>query len=282
MSEFRKKWFKHSADHNRKIVFTGKRSKKSNKINDRCERIHNKSYADAIGTMYLEKGEWKEYKRADYQYDVKHGYIQHAMLCRHDSTPEEMYHASLETQEWYESAMLTSEGGDPLNRKAAKASGIWDLWHKAELEEIRSLEELGVLKWVRMDSLPEGAKLLKNKIVYKSKPGMPGVPGRRKCRLVACGYMERPHEYGDTFAQVVRHETVRCFFAAAAQEDSCLRSVDICSAFLTSPINRTVYMRAPEGFERPGYCIQLGASIYGTADAPRAYHRDFDKYLARS
>ena len=93
--------------------------------------------------------------------------------------------------------------------------------------------------------------------------------------------MERPHEYGDTFAQVVRHETVRCFFAAAAQDGSLLRSIDVCSAFLTSPINRTVYMHAPEGFERPGYCIRLGASIYGTADAPRAYHKDFDKYLAQ-
>jgi hypothetical protein len=40
-------------------------------------------------------------------------------------------------------------------------------------------------------------------------------------------------------------------------------------------------MEAPEGFEQPGYCIRLGMNIYGTADAPRAYHRDFDKYLAQ-
>ena len=50
---------------------------------------------------------------------------------------------------------------------------------------------------------------------------------------------------------------------------------------MTAPINRTVYMEAPEGFERPGYCIRLGMNIYGTADAPRAYHRDSDKYLAQ-
>ena len=105
------------------IVYTGKLSKKCAKFQDRCERIHGKSYAEAIGTMYLDNGKWVKYKRADYQYDVKYGYIQHAMLAQCEATPEEAYVAYLEAQNWCESAMLTVEGGDPINRARL-------LWHQ--------------------------------------------------------------------------------------------------------------------------------------------------------
>ena len=109
---------------------------------------------------------------------------------------------------------------------------------------------------------------------------MPGVAPRYKCRLVAKGFMECKYEYGDSFAQVVRHETVRAFFAAAAAHDEDMCSVDIVSAFCTAPINRTVYIDEPDGFKRPGFTCMLGANMYGLVSAPSAYHKDFDKFLA--
>ena len=58
-------------------------------------------------------------------------------------------------------------------------------------------------------------------------------------------------------------------------------SIDICSAFRTAPINRNVYIAAPEGFERPGYVCKLERNLEGLASAPRAYYLSFDKYLSK-
>ena len=123
------------------------------------------------------------------------------------------------------------------------------------------------------------AKRIRTKMVYKYKSAMPGVPARFKCRLVCKGFMESRYEYGESFAQVVRHETVRAFFAAAAARDEDMSSIDIVSAFCTAPINRTVYIDEPKQFKREGYVCKLGANMYGLTSAPAAYHRDFDKFL---
>ena len=144
------------------------------------------------------------------------------------------------------------------------------------------LFKLGVLMWVQASKVPQEVKRISTKMVYKYKVAMPGVPPRYKCRLVAKGFMECKSEYGDSFAQVVRHETVRAFMASAAAQDEDLCSIDVCSAFCTAPINRTVFIKPPKGFERPGYELQLGKNLYGLVSAPAAYHKDFDKFLGES
>ena len=70
------------------------------------------------------------------------------------------------------------------------------------------------------------------------------------------------------------------FFAAAAAKNEDMCSVDVCSAFCTAPINRTVYIDEPKQYKRNGYVCVLGANMYGLVSAPAAYHKDFDKFLA--
>ena len=174
---------------------------------------------------------------------------------------------------------MLAAGGEPSSHDEALASDHPLQWCRAEKAEMDNLIKLGVLKWVPADQVPQTAKYLKTKMVYKYKESMPGVPARFKCRLVCKGFMESKYEYGDSFAQVVRHETVRAFFAAAAANDEDMCSVDIVSAFCTAPINRTVYISEPAHFKRPGYVCMLGANMYGLVSAPSAYHKDFDKFL---
>ena len=50
-------------------------------------------------------------------------------------------------------------------------------------------------------------------------------------------------------------------------------------AFLTAPLERPVYIKAPEGHARPGYVCRLRKACYGLCDAPRAYFKDFAKYM---
>ena len=264
----------------RQLLCTGKKAIESS-INDRVQRLHGKSYEEAIGMEYRSNtGLPKFYKPADYRYDMEHGYIRHAAMST-AATPHEKYVAALETQHHLECAMLTASGGEPPNRKLAKLRADWPCWRDAECCEMESLEKNGVLRWVPCAKVPPGTKLIANRLVYKHKVAMPGVPERYKCRLVAKGFLESQAEYGDKFAPVCRLETCRAFFAAACYHRYSMCSIDICSAFRTAPINRNVYIAAPEGFERPGYVCKLERNLEGLASAPRAYYLSFDKYLSK-
>ena len=147
----------------------------------------------------------------------------------------EVHAAAVETQSYYEQACLTASGGEPRDHGEAMKSADREHWKVAEEAEMNMLFKLGVLTWVPIAAVPQAIKRISTKMVYKYKVAMPGVPPRYKCRLVAKGFMECKSEYGDSFAQVVRHETVRAFMAAAAAQDEELCSIDICSAFCTAP-----------------------------------------------
>ena len=91
--------------------------------------------------------------------------------------------ALTETMTVCESAMLTASGAEPQTPAQARKSSAWDIeggWRQRELEEIASLLTMGVIEFVPLDQIPKGTKLVSNKMVYKEKPDMPGVPGRRK------------------------------------------------------------------------------------------------------
>ena len=207
--------------------------------------------------------------------------MQHAALARH-ATRSEIDTAWAECLSEFHSAMLTTSGGEPQSRTQALKDPAWAIaggWYEAELEEMAALEKNGVIEWIRCADLPPGTKVLDNKMIYKDKCPMPGVPGRRKCRCVVRGFQECAHEYGESYAPVCRHETTRAFYYNAVRNRHTLRSVDIRGAFLTAPLERPVYMRAPEGHQRAGYVCRLRRACYGLVDAPRAYFTDFRKFM---
>ena len=120
------------------------------------------------------KGDGK-YKLADYNYDIKHGYIEHAAFSA-EPTRAECMAAWEETKTYYHLACLTTTGGEPQSRKQAIESGNWlgpDGWYATELAEMEALERMGVFRWVKMTEVPNGTKLLGNKFVYKDKCPMP-------------------------------------------------------------------------------------------------------------
>ena len=65
------------------------------------------------------------------------------------------------------------------------------------------------------------------------------------------------------------------FYCHMVRKQYKCRSVDIKSAFLTADLSRPVYMRCPEGHERPGQVMRLKKAMYGLCDAPRAFYLDF-------
>lgn len=71
-----------------------------------------------------------------------------------------------------------------------------------------------------------------------------------KARLVAKGYSQvEGIDYKETFAPVVRYDSIRIILAQAAIKDLELGQFDIKTAFLNGILEKEVYMEPPEGLK---------------------------------
>ncbi|CAG7718015.1 unnamed protein product, partial [Allacma fusca] len=99
---------------------------------------------------------------------------------------------------------------------------------------------------------------------------------RRKARLVVKGCGQRPGiDFKETFAPVVRYETVRILVATAASMNLQLRQFDVNTAFLNTDLEEEIYMKQPKGYEvqRENYVCKLQRGLYGLKQSPRNWHK---------
>jgi hypothetical protein len=99
---------------------------------------------------------------------------------------------------------------------------------------------------------------------------------------VAKGYSQvEGLDFGETYAPVVRLESIRILLAYATYHGFKLYQMDVKSAFLNGPIKEEVYVEQPPGFEDseyPNHVYKLSKALYGLKQAPRAWYeclRDF-------
>ena len=108
--------------------------------------------------------------------------------------------------------------------------------------------------------LPEGRKPLGSRWVFSIKS-----TGLKKARLVAQGYTQQEGiDYTETFAPVVRYDSVRVFLALSACLRLTIHQMDVNTAFLNSKIDSEVYVRQPPGFvntEHPDYVWKLNGDM---------------------
>lgn len=149
-----------------------------------------------------------------------------------------------------------------------------ELWIEAACEEIKSFNQHQV--WELAD-LPPGKNLLSSKWVFKAKLNSEGQVDTYKARLVARGFSQKYGEdYDETFAPVVKHETIRVLLALAAQRKLHVRHLDVKSAYLNGELNEELYMEQPRGFELPGYenkVLKLKKSIYGLKQSAHVWNK---------
>ena len=151
-------------------------------------------------------------------------------------------------------------------------------WRKAMDEEMDSLRKNDTWEVVQ---LPRGRSVVTSKWVFKSKTNPDGTLNRRKARLVARGFSQTAGvDYFETFAPVVRYESVRCVLSLAAARDMEIRQFDVKTAFLNGKLDEVVFMQQPEGYEDgTDRVCKLKRSLYGLKQSPRNWNARFNEFL---
>jgi hypothetical protein len=81
--------------------------------------------------------------------------------------------------------------------------------------------------------LPTGQKTITARWIYRTKPGPNGIGIRYKARLVARGFQQRAGvDYTETFAPVVKWETIRLIVGLSAHRGWPIQHLDVQTAFL--------------------------------------------------
>jgi len=153
-------------------------------------------------------------------------------------------------------------------------------WIDAMILEIDSIERNGT--W-RLTELPEDKKEIGVKWVFRTKFNPDGSIFKHKARLVVKGFAQVAGvDYGDTFAPVARHDTIRLLLALAGQNEWKVYHLDVKSSFLNHILLEEIYVQQPEGFEVAGHehkVYKLHKALYGLRQAPRAWYSRIDTHL---
>lgn len=183
---------------------------------------------------------------------------------------------------WLSSAENMDDTYEPQSYREAMKSPAFKFWLEAIREEYKSL--LQNKTWT-ITPLPPGCKVIQSRWVFKLKAGSSISAPRYKARLVAKGFTQRPGiDYGETYAPVVKHDSLRVVLALAAVHDLELLQLDIKTAFLYGNLEEELYLEQPEGFAIAGRereVCRLKKCIYGLKQASRVWNQHFDDFLQR-
>ena len=127
---------------------------------------------------------------------------------------------------------------EPRTLAEAKKSKEWLFWKSALADELNSLKENETWKLVPISSVPKDKKLVKSLMVFKVKYNSDATVERYKARLVAQGFTQRSGiDYNETFAPVVKFQSVRVILALAVLRNAKVSQLDIKTAFLRDARN---------------------------------------------
>ncbi|GKV52681.1 hypothetical protein SLEP1_g59252 [Rubroshorea leprosula] len=100
-----------------------------------------------------------------------------------------------------------------------------------------------------LTSLPPEKNAIGVKWVFRTKMNPDGSIHKHNARLVVKGYAQQAGiDYGDTFAPVARHDTVRMLIALSANFGWTIYHMDVKSTFLNGHLQEDIYMQQLEGF----------------------------------
>ena len=91
--------------------------------------------------------------------------------------------------------------------------------------------------------------------------------------------------YTETFSAAAKMPTVRVVLANAAKQDWEIEHIDVKSAYLNAPLNKTVYMRVPHGVLKrgeEGKVLRLLKGLYGLKQARQGWYLKMTKVFVEN
>jgi hypothetical protein len=158
----------------------------------------------------------------------------------------------------------------PKTYGQAQKSKDWLQWKGAIDEELLNLKSMGV--WSALPC-PTGKRPLDGRWVFEEKTNDRSETIRWKARYVAKGFTQTQGiDFKKTFAPTATFVSMRLLLSIAAAFQWPVCSFDFVAAYLNSPIDEEVWVKAPAGLQVPsGYAMQLHKALYGTRQAARCW-----------
>ena len=147
-------------------------------------------------------------------------------------------------------------------------------WILATDEEYYKLERKGCWVKVKRSEVPEGARIIRSKWVFKVKM-KDGKFERRKARIVACGYDQRPGiDYASAFSPTASQVALRLILGLTSFPGFFSEDYDAESAFISAllPPDEITYMEPLPGYDiGDEFCLKLVRSLYGLCASSRYF-----------
>ncbi len=173
-------------------------------------------------------------------------------------------------------------------------------WLEATKKELDSLKEMKTWRIEERKKQPT----ITARWLWKVKIHPDGSIDKYKTRLVARGFRQiKGINYEETFAPVVRFETIRYLLAYAVQHELPVHHMDVETAFLNGELEEEIYLEIPEGLkiekgelklkneedyrneekkekkEKNEKVLKLQKSIYGLKQSPRCWNKRITSFL---
>ena len=176
------------------------------------------------------------------------------------------------------SALVSQTQLDSRNPKSfheATSGPDADLWTDACEKEICALLHTETFEFV---DLPPERKAIPARWVLTVKDS-----GLYKARIVVQGFRQKEGiDYDETFAPVIRYESVRLFLAIAARHHLQVHQMDVTTAFLNSPIDKEIFVKPPPGYDLvPGKVWKLKKALYGLKQSPLLWNQHMKTTLEK-
>ena len=183
--------------------------------------------------------------------------------------------------ERYQARQVTAEIATPATYEEALTGPQKKQWEVAINDELQSLVANNV--W-ELAEAPKGVNIVSCKWVFKIKRLLNGQIDRYKARLVARGFSQKYGiDYYETFAPVVRMESLRILLAIATKEDLEIHQMDVITAYLAGDLKEEIYMETPLGLRNATRKVcKLRKGLYGLKQSARVWNQRIGKKLRES
>ena len=144
-------------------------------------------------------------------------------------------------------------------------------WDEAMVKELKSLADLGSFEMV---ARPRGENVLQSTWAFKRKRYPDGALKKYKARFCVRGDQQiEGVDVFDTYAPVVSWITVRLLLVLSIIFTMQTQQVDYTNAFCQAPLDQTVFVELPNGFEAPNKVLLLKQSVYGLRQSPLNFYK---------